>query len=395
MAFRYWARLCGLDSQSDGSMPAYSFVLMTIFFLQHCDPPVVPVLQEDETLERQNTDTLGELWIKMLQFYTVDVAVEEMVISVRKREPISREELKIPNRRLVIEDPIAINKKNIAKSLSSNTVFQYLIDRLQQALLYFGKPQKAACTCRSNAVSGSKATKTTNARIDSSKAIQTNRKSSEDTVTKNVDTMNTSIQTTKQCIELDTKDEIANLEQIPIGNTGVSRAIPTISMMSGLSRNLQLPPSKDSTKSVSAKLKGKSGNDSELESACRKSTIGSDSDIEDSLVTDSTEKDGSTSDVDLLDGHLNTARLQNCIVPDKQYCSAGCGDDVMRQQQVKSIVEVDTQTDMSKSEISLCHHHFRYAFNEKILTGGIKVVVICNGCGKEGHKVAVSICSFS
>ena len=46
MTLRYWARLCGVDSQSDGSMPAYSFVLMTIYFLKHCKPPVVPVLQE-------------------------------------------------------------------------------------------------------------------------------------------------------------------------------------------------------------------------------------------------------------------------------------------------------------------------------------------------------------
>ena len=59
--------------------------------------------EKDETLEQANTDCLGELWIKMLRFYTIDTVIEEIVISIRKREAISRDELKIPNRRLAIE----------------------------------------------------------------------------------------------------------------------------------------------------------------------------------------------------------------------------------------------------------------------------------------------------
>ena len=46
LALRYWAQLCKVDQQADGSMPAYAFVLMVIHFLQQCDPPVLPVIQE-------------------------------------------------------------------------------------------------------------------------------------------------------------------------------------------------------------------------------------------------------------------------------------------------------------------------------------------------------------
>lgn len=38
LAFRYWAKLCYIDSQTDGGIPSYCFALMVMFFLQQRKP---------------------------------------------------------------------------------------------------------------------------------------------------------------------------------------------------------------------------------------------------------------------------------------------------------------------------------------------------------------------
>lgn len=40
------SQLCRIDSQDTGALPGYVFTLMTIYFLQQCRPPVLPVLHE-------------------------------------------------------------------------------------------------------------------------------------------------------------------------------------------------------------------------------------------------------------------------------------------------------------------------------------------------------------
>lgn len=37
---------CGLDDQQAGTLPAYVFGMMTVYFLQQVEPPVLPVLHE-------------------------------------------------------------------------------------------------------------------------------------------------------------------------------------------------------------------------------------------------------------------------------------------------------------------------------------------------------------
>uniref|UniRef100_A0A8C0KCZ1 polynucleotide adenylyltransferase n=1 Tax=Canis lupus dingo TaxID=286419 RepID=A0A8C0KCZ1_CANLU len=44
LAFRYWAKLCYIDSQTDGGIPSYCFALMVLFFLQQRKPPLLPCL---------------------------------------------------------------------------------------------------------------------------------------------------------------------------------------------------------------------------------------------------------------------------------------------------------------------------------------------------------------
>jgi hypothetical protein len=41
-----FAKLCDICDASRGSLSSYAYILMAIYFLQQCNPPVIPVLQE-------------------------------------------------------------------------------------------------------------------------------------------------------------------------------------------------------------------------------------------------------------------------------------------------------------------------------------------------------------
>ncbi|XP_067086578.1 terminal uridylyltransferase 4 [Osmerus mordax] len=211
LAFRYWARLCHIDCQAEGGIPSYSFSLMVIFFLQQRRTPILPVYlgywiegfdlkTVDEyhltgvemdifvgwahrppsanegrgdgrgeakakpepkphaghtegmtrlTLDLGKGVSLGQLWLEMLRFYTLEFALEEHIISIRLRELLSREGKNWPRRRLAIEDPFAL-KRNVARSLNSQMVFEYIQERFRTAYKYFACPQgRATGGCRS------------------------------------------------------------------------------------------------------------------------------------------------------------------------------------------------------------------------------------------------------
>ncbi|XP_051515437.1 terminal uridylyltransferase 4-like isoform X2 [Myxocyprinus asiaticus] len=205
LAFRYWANLCHIDCQAEGGIPSYSLSLMVIFFLQQREKPVLPVYlgswikgfevtRVDEyhltgmesslfvgwehrpappgegrgegkakpepknptekrekkgqhmtgkarlTLEVTESASLGQLWLELLRFYTLEFALEEHIISIRLRELLPRELKHWPRRRLAIEDPFAL-KRNVARSLNSQMVFEYIQERFRMAYKYFARPQ--------------------------------------------------------------------------------------------------------------------------------------------------------------------------------------------------------------------------------------------------------------
>uniref|UniRef100_A0A8C0IYG3 RNA uridylyltransferase n=1 Tax=Chelonoidis abingdonii TaxID=106734 RepID=A0A8C0IYG3_CHEAB len=179
LAFRYWARLCHIDCQAEGGIPSYSFALMVIFFLQQRKPPILPSYlgtwiegfdlkrADDYTLrgieeekfvrweykptnngagknssafEKPHQISLGQLWLELLKFYTLEFALEEYVISVRVQELLTRENKNWPKRRIAIEDPFAL-KRNVARSLNSQMVFEYILERFRTAYKYFACPQ--------------------------------------------------------------------------------------------------------------------------------------------------------------------------------------------------------------------------------------------------------------
>uniref|UniRef100_A0A8C8R7J3 Terminal uridylyl transferase 4 n=1 Tax=Pelusios castaneus TaxID=367368 RepID=A0A8C8R7J3_9SAUR len=143
LAFRYWARLCHIDCQAEGGIPSYSFALMVIFFLQQRKPSILPsYLGTWSPLAFQNPHqvSLGQLWLELLKFYTLEFALEEYVISIRVQELLTRENKNWPKRRIAIEDPFAL-KRNVARSLNSQMVFEYILERFRTAYKYFACPQ--------------------------------------------------------------------------------------------------------------------------------------------------------------------------------------------------------------------------------------------------------------
>ncbi|KAM6219398.1 terminal uridylyltransferase 4 isoform 2-T2 [Rhynchocyon petersi] len=219
LAFRYWAKLCHIDSQTDGGIPSYCFALMVMFFLQQRKPPLLPcflgswiegfdpkrmddfqlkgiveekfvkweynsssateknsIAEENKakadqpkddtkktetdnqsnamkekhgksplTLETPIQVSLGQLWLELLKFYTLDFALEEYVICVRIKDTLTRENKNWPKRRIAIEDPFSV-KRNVARSLNSQLVYEYVVERFRAAYRYFACPQRKGGT---------------------------------------------------------------------------------------------------------------------------------------------------------------------------------------------------------------------------------------------------------
>lgn len=196
LAFRYWGRLVHLDCPAEGGVPSYSLALMVVFFLQQRKQPLLPVYlgdwvpnfhlkradefhltgicsdhfvrwerrppsenreamsenqRDSESFEglaplswpRPTQASVGLLWLELLRFFSLEFPLEESVISVRLKESLPREAKNWPRRRLAVEDPFAL-KRNVARSLNSQMVFEYLQDRLRAAYRYFAHPQRPA-----------------------------------------------------------------------------------------------------------------------------------------------------------------------------------------------------------------------------------------------------------
>ncbi|KAM6921465.1 terminal uridylyltransferase 4 [Xenentodon cancila] len=88
------------------------------------------------TLDQGKGASLGQLWLELLRFYTLEFALEEHIISIRLKDLLSREGKNWPRRRLAIEDPFAL-KRNVARSLNSQMVFESIQERFRAAYKYF------------------------------------------------------------------------------------------------------------------------------------------------------------------------------------------------------------------------------------------------------------------
>ncbi|NXC87719.1 TUT7 uridylyltransferase, partial [Cercotrichas coryphoeus] len=190
IAFRYWAKLCCVDRPEEGGLSPYVFALMVIFFLQQRKEPFLPVylgswiggfslnkltnfhLREvkndavvwehnptddsdlpQETsprrdkvplvfdLGQQCSAPVGQLWLELLRFYALEFRMADLVISIRLKEPVSRELKDWPKKRIAVEDPYSV-KRNVARTLNSQLVYEYILHCLRATYKYFALPHK-------------------------------------------------------------------------------------------------------------------------------------------------------------------------------------------------------------------------------------------------------------
>ncbi|KAM3937770.1 terminal uridylyltransferase 7 isoform 2-T2 [Leptodactylus fuscus] len=190
VAFRYWAKLCGIDRPEEGGLPPYVLALMVVFFLQQRRDPVLPVYlgswidgftisklgqfglkepnneymfweycaaaeNENQKSERhiskgkvplffntakQCCASVGQLWVDLLRFYALEFNMADLVVNVRVKEKLSRELKDWPKKRIAVEDPYAV-KRNVARSMNSQLVYEYLLHCLKATYKYFAMPQ--------------------------------------------------------------------------------------------------------------------------------------------------------------------------------------------------------------------------------------------------------------
>ena len=60
-------------------------------------------LQTRLTMGGGEGQSLGQLWLELLRFYTLEFALEDYIISIRLKELLTREQKNWPRRRLAIE----------------------------------------------------------------------------------------------------------------------------------------------------------------------------------------------------------------------------------------------------------------------------------------------------
>ncbi|KAJ7335589.1 hypothetical protein JRQ81_013530 [Phrynocephalus forsythii] len=191
IAFRHWANLCYADRPEEGGLPPYVFALMVIFFLQQRKEPFLPVylgtwiggfslsklvdfnLKEVENdivvwehspviddpscsketspkrgkvplvfdSDHQCSIPVGQLWVELLRFYALEFNLADFVISIRLKEKLSRESKDWPKKRIAVEDPYAV-KRNVARTLNSQLVYEYILHCLRATYKYFAMPHK-------------------------------------------------------------------------------------------------------------------------------------------------------------------------------------------------------------------------------------------------------------
>ncbi|XP_052447416.1 terminal uridylyltransferase 7 [Carassius gibelio] len=212
VCFRYWAKICCVDQMEEGGLPSYCFALMVISFLQRCKEPVLPSYLESVGLplsklksfsltgvekghvlwvyDQTSSDSsqekavnkgkcplvfkghspsvlLGELWIQLLRYYSLEFQIPEKVISVRTNGDLWRDLKDWPKKRIAIEDPFAV-QRNVARMLNSQMMFEYLVHCLKTTYKYFASPWKSAAGKVSSSGQSGRSVRATN-HVDSVK----------------------------------------------------------------------------------------------------------------------------------------------------------------------------------------------------------------------------------
>ncbi|XP_075218746.1 terminal uridylyltransferase 4-like isoform X2 [Lycorma delicatula] len=160
--FRLWGKICRVDSPKYGTWPGFTLYLIAIHYLQQCDPPVLPVLQEElcEYFEgkvdeldsskvvklllgkwkKLNLSNLEKLWSGMLKFYAYEF--DERVVAINQKAVILRKDKGWFGNlhRYGVIDPLS-PKRNLTKSVNNLKSLQYIQHCLKTTWKYFNIPQ--------------------------------------------------------------------------------------------------------------------------------------------------------------------------------------------------------------------------------------------------------------
>lgn len=163
---KVFSKVCDIGDASRGSLSSYAYTLMVLFFLQQRSPPVIPVLQEIYDGEqkpavpvdgwdvyffqdlknlhrhwpeyKKNRESVGELWLGLLQFYTETFDFKESVICIRRKEPLSTFKKQWTSKHLAIEDPFDLSH-NLGAGLSRRMA-SFIMKAFINARRVFGSP---------------------------------------------------------------------------------------------------------------------------------------------------------------------------------------------------------------------------------------------------------------
>nr|XP_046241304.1 terminal uridylyltransferase 7 isoform X2 [Scatophagus argus] len=166
---KVFAKMCDIGDASRGSLSSYAYTLMVLFFLQQRNPPVIPVLQEIYDGKKKpevlvdgwnvyffddlkalpsrwpqygkNTETVGELWLGLLRFYTEDFDFREHVVCIRQHDRLTTFNKQWTSKYIVIEDPFDLNH-NLGAGLSRKMT-NFIMKAFINGRTVFGTPVKA------------------------------------------------------------------------------------------------------------------------------------------------------------------------------------------------------------------------------------------------------------
>ncbi|KAG5841371.1 hypothetical protein ANANG_G00198810 [Anguilla anguilla] len=165
---KVFAKVCDIGDASRGSLSSYAYTLMVLYFLQQRTPPVIPVLQEiydgDKKPEvlvdgwnvyffknledlpsrwpayRTNTESVGQLWLGLLCFYTEEFDFREHVVCIRRKLPLTTFKKQWTSKYIAIEDPFDLNH-NLGAGLSRRMT-NFIMKAFINGRRVFGSPVK-------------------------------------------------------------------------------------------------------------------------------------------------------------------------------------------------------------------------------------------------------------
>uniref|UniRef100_A0A7N6A8I3 CCHC-type domain-containing protein n=1 Tax=Anabas testudineus TaxID=64144 RepID=A0A7N6A8I3_ANATE len=165
---KVFAKMCDIGDASRGSLSSYAYTLMVLFFLQQRNPPVIPVLQEIYDGKKKpevlvdgwnvyffddlkalpsrwpqygkNTETVGELWLGLLRFYTEEFDFREHVVCIRQHARLTTFNKQWTSKYIVIEDPFDLNH-NLGAGLSRKMT-NFIMKAFINGRTLFGTPVK-------------------------------------------------------------------------------------------------------------------------------------------------------------------------------------------------------------------------------------------------------------